>query len=419
LSTPAGKPNSESTLKQEVNRRLAAHKSRKGDANAAQGASAEPRPAAGSRAAQTAAKVAARFAQAPSYSQVLAEEARAAVRAAEAASEAALEAQAVAESVLAGLEAATGDGPAWQPEFSRVPEPPQPHAPVFFDPFFTAERPAPELRQPVEIRWDPDMPRPVEPRAARAPSEPEREQTAGADWLQPVAFEPETREPVRPIHANLIEFPRELVAPRKARPRIAEGRASSERPGQLSIFEVDPGAISIESGAHVSAAEPVVADWARIRLEAEPKFDREPVPVPLSEHVPVAPLGFRFMAALVDGALIFAAFLVAALVTAFGIHRAPGVKSIEIEAAAALLVVGMLYQALFFALSSATPGMRYAGISLCTLDGQKPTREQLLRRVGALMLSVLPVGLGVLWAIFDEGHLSWHDRLSATYQRKG
>ena len=91
----------------------------------------------------------------------------------------------------------------------------------------------------------------------------------------------------------------------------------------------------------------------------------------------------------------------------------------EARAAGALLVIAVLYHVVFFALSNATPGMRYAGISLCTFDGQKPSREQLLRRMGALLLSVLPVGLGMLWAIFDEGHLSWHDRLSATYQRRG
>jgi hypothetical protein len=63
--------------------------------------------------------------------------------------------------------------------------------------------------------------------------------------------------------------------------------------------------------------------------------------------------------------------------------------------------------------------MRYAGISLCTFDDQMPTREQLRSRIGAMLLSLLPVGLGVLWAIFDEEHLSWHDRISHTYLRRG
>jgi len=63
--------------------------------------------------------------------------------------------------------------------------------------------------------------------------------------------------------------------------------------------------------------------------------------------------------------------------------------------------------------------MKYAGLSLCTFDGGKPTGAQRSGRLGALLLSLLPVGLGVAWAIFDEEHLSWHDRLSRTYLRKG
>ena len=36
----------------------------------------------------------------------------------------------------------------------------------------------------------------------------------------------------------------------------------------------------------------------------------------------------------------------------------------------------------------------------------------------ALPLSVLPVGLGLAWALFDDNRLTWHDRLSQTYLRK-
>jgi len=69
--------------KQEVNQRLAAHKSRRDSSAANQAVPAALHHGANSRAAQAAARVAARFAHAPSYNQVLAEEARAAVRAAD------------------------------------------------------------------------------------------------------------------------------------------------------------------------------------------------------------------------------------------------------------------------------------------------------------------------------------------------
>jgi uncharacterized RDD family membrane protein YckC len=100
------------------------------------------------------------------------------------------------------------------------------------------------------------------------------------------------------------------------------------------------------------------------------------------------------------------------------VKELPGLHLMELGAAGALVVIGVLYQVLFFTLAESTPGMKYARISLCTLDGRKPTGAQRRGRLGALLLSLLPVGLGVAWAIFDEQHLSWHDRLSRTYVRR-
>jgi len=34
------------------------------------------------------------------------------------------------------------------------------------------------------------------------------------------------------------------------------------------------------------------------------------------------------------------------------------------------------------------------------------------------LLSLIPMGLGVVWAIFDENRFCWHDHLSGTYLRK-
>jgi uncharacterized RDD family membrane protein YckC len=125
------------------------------------------------------------------------------------------------------------------------------------------------------------------------------------------------------------------------------------------------------------------------------------------------------MAAVVDGALIAGAFLAAAMVAMDRVTVLPGIKEIELGSAVALAVIGVLYEGLFLTLARATPGMKYASVSLCTFGGEKPTRAQRCGRLGALLLSLLPVGLGVAWAIFDDEHLSWHDRLSRTYPRKG
>jgi uncharacterized RDD family membrane protein YckC len=124
------------------------------------------------------------------------------------------------------------------------------------------------------------------------------------------------------------------------------------------------------------------------------------------------------MAAVVNGALIAGASLGALAMVAEKLKTLPTLRGVEIGATVALVVVGTLYQALFYGLSMETPGMKYAQISLCTLDGETPTRARRLRRLAAMLLSVLPLGLGVMWSIFDEDHLSWHDRLSGTYLRK-
>jgi uncharacterized RDD family membrane protein YckC len=232
-------------------------------------------------------------------------------------------------------------------------------------------------------------------------------------------LEEETVAPAVPLAANLIEFPRELVATRKARPRLAEGplRDTEPQPGQLRIFEVEQEAIDHRPGMTAAA---VGLDWSSIRLDA-----------PAAEHVaraaaraaveeaPIRPAALedRTMAALVDGALSFAGFLIFVFVFSSCTAHPPSGRTALVAGFLAFLATFVAYQWIFFRFGESTPGMMYAGIALCTLDDDNPTRPAMQRRVGALLLSALPLGLGLLWAVFDEDHLGWHDRISGTYQR--
>jgi uncharacterized RDD family membrane protein YckC len=452
-----------SDWKQEVNQRLAAHKSRTGLSTAESAAPPQTQVAASSRAAQAAARVAARYAQAPSYSQMQAAEARAALRTAELATQAALDANVAAQAALAGFEAASANsfqqeqaaapalapeplqtqavrgavvaGPAAAPAQADVERTPQaPPQNSFQAPIQVPESETPPTRQGTDFALrPPDAPRAQQSAESFAPSAENR-------WEQPPSSrelwgsEAEAIEPVEPdlpIHANLIEFPRELVATRKIRPRLAEGAyADVDAERQLSIFEVDPGAISTEPEAAKEASAPAAPacsnpewprpDWSSIELEAQPTVE-ESAPqnaMVKSSVLRPAPVGYRLMAALVDGALITSVFLATVLLAMDRMQHLPAAKTAELGAALALLLVALLYQALSLLLAGATPGMSYARISLCTFDGQVPTRAQLLHRLGALLLSVLPVGLGVAWILFDDDHLSWHDQLSRTYPRR-
>jgi uncharacterized RDD family membrane protein YckC len=275
-----------------------------------------------------------------------------------------------------------------------------------------------------ELRWEPDTPLPAaQARPARADSS---LALSAEDWWTPSRSEETLRsEPIRveapTAPANLIEFPRELVATRKMRPRLAEVPAPAPAGRQLSIFEVIPGAVSTEPAPAVeSTSRRTRAEWSGIELDELPFDAEEPQPEPASAlpAIHLAPLGRRMMALTVDGLLILAAFFGAALDYSSNILHLPSAKGAELMAVAGIAVAGLLYHALFCALRASTPGMRYAGIALSTFDDQRPTRAQLWRRLGFLGLSLLPVGLGVAWSLFDDDRLCWHDRISQTYLRK-
>ncbi|HEX4154283.1 MAG TPA: RDD family protein [Acidobacteriaceae bacterium] len=225
-----------------------------------------------------------------------------------------------------------------------------------------------------------------------------------------------------PLPANLIEFPRQLIAPRKARPRLAEGplREDMVAEPQLRIFEVEPEQISTKP----STAGEVAADapeWQSLLLDGTP----EPLPQPelqrqRAQSLNIAPVHLRLMAAMVDGCCIGAAFLgftaAAAEIAGSGLE-ALSKPALAGSALGALLLTALIYQLLFFTFAEATPGMRYARIGLCTFSDENPSRKAMRRRILATILAACPVGLGLLWVWMDDERLGWHDRISRMYQR--
>ena len=277
--------------------------------------------------------------------------------------------------------------------------------------------------------------------------------------------------PAMPLPANLIEFPRQLVAPRKARPRYAEGPLRADEvpapgDGQLRIFEVDPEQIST-TPAPDPAPQP---QWTSLWLDApeassaatldDSSFEPYPAELdPAVQNLPgaeshaaarprllvdVASIPRRLAAASLDGAILLTAFAAfaatfvavacrAPLLPAAGApslpHRAALLASqvagqtglqlrpMLVASALTLALLYLLYQMLFFTFSESTPGMRAVRIALCTFDDENPTRRALRRRVLAGLVSACPLALGLLWAVLDEDRLTWHDRFTRSYQR--
>jgi uncharacterized RDD family membrane protein YckC len=81
------------------------------------------------------------------------------------------------------------------------------------------------------------------------------------------------------------------------------------------------------------------------------------------------------------------------------------------------LFVGMtgLYQLYFAGISGKTLGMHAMGIRLISQRGDAPGAGRGMVRLLALALSVLPAGLGWIWAVFDREHRALHDHLAGTY----
>ena len=130
---------------------------------------------------------------------------------------------------------------------------------------------------------------------------------------------------------------------------------------------------------------------------------------------PVAPLGDRQLAGIIDAACLLFAF--GGFVALFGSLGGQLTLS-KMNAAvylAALSVVYFQYFALFTVFGATTPGMMFRGLQVMSFSGEPPTPRQLLLRSAGYMLSAGIGLIGFLWAVWDEDQLTWHDRLSKTY----
>jgi len=131
--------------------------------------------------------------------------------------------------------------------------------------------------------------------------------------------------------------------------------------------------------------------------------------------LPVATLGERWHAGLLDAVfllLAYAGFLT--LFSSLGGHFSFS-KSDAAVYAATLVLFYVQYFTLFTVFGGSTPGMLLSGLRVMSLDGNAPTPRQLRWRSFGYLVSGGTFFLGFLWALWDEDHLTWQDRISQTY----
>lgn len=139
----------------------------------------------------------------------------------------------------------------------------------------------------------------------------------------------------------------------------------------------------------------------------------------------------RLMAALVDAlvVLLVASAVTAAAALALGLPL-PTVKQLgpdllvagildrnpmAVGAAGLFVGVGALYQIYLGGILGQTIGKRLFGLRVISWRGGSPGPGGGILRFVALVLSILPAGLGWLWCLFDREHRALHDHLAGSY----
>jgi uncharacterized RDD family membrane protein YckC len=247
-----------------------------------------------------------------------------------------------------------------------------------------------------------------------------------------------SRRVTTPIEGNLAvqpEWRRELSS--KLRDyRARRGGALSERQTALPFESDSDSSIgtsdSIEeySLAHVSPPPPASGRQRSERFEISisrpetspalahahgPAYSLPGIDLPPAPFFPVASLLERRRAALLDGALLLFSYGgMLALFTVLGGHI--GLDKLDLFVAGATFALFYAqYFALFTIFGGSTPGMMLRRLRVVSFDGSMPTSRQMAWRSFGYLISAGTCMLGFLWAVWDEDHLCWQDRISQTY----
>lgn len=79
-----------------------------------------------------------------------------------------------------------------------------------------------------------------------------------------------------------------------------------------------------------------------------------------------------------------------------------------------LLIVGTAYAGIIDSMTGQTFGKKLIGVIVLKPDGHILDWRSSATRAMALVLSVLPFGLGCLWMLWDPEGLAWHDKIAGT-----
>jgi len=263
----------------------------------------------------------------------------------------------------------------------------------------------------------------VDPEDGSMPPPPERfhEIVIPQNMVKPVMGRPEPPKVIRfprtqPAYVPTVEEVMldelEQAAPAPETPRIME--AYDTELLETDLEPVDP--MEIEPVAQPSLRGQqmeLLPSFDDIQLEPEEArtdHDDEVIPRP-------APMHQRLVAGVVDVAIVFLATGVFALTFLEVAEQVPHSSMTMLCMLAGGGIFWLLFQYIFLVYRRATPGMNFAGLELCTFEGEATTMFERQCRAAASALSGFSLGLGYFWALVDEDRVGWHDRISRTHVR--
>jgi uncharacterized RDD family membrane protein YckC len=164
---------------------------------------------------------------------------------------------------------------------------------------------------------------------------------------------------------------------------------------------------------------PAPAPVAPPPAAASPAWPPPAPAAPVAAGLTYGGFWIRFVAFLLDAIILGVISSALAPILGMGsvITTTAGTTAVEINYTANAFgaLIGLLYFIGFWSLRGQTPGMIPFRLRVArATDGSRPDWVISLLRYVGLIISAIPLFLGLIWAAFDSRKQGWHDKIAGT-----
>jgi len=228
---------------------------------------------------------------------------------------------------------------------------------------------------------------------------------------------PRTEVPGQPTHALTEHAGSIQVRSQNPKTLLPVKNAGAGVPKQKTIASLGPNVFAAGKAAATSDSRNI-KDLIDSSVLMHPARSEESAPVfrpnsPVDEENKLILLS-RSLAGLIDLIIV----VLCTTVFIISVDYFSGIVILDIvslvEYAGLFLMVFLLYSVFFLATAGQTVGMMITDLRVEGIQGSRPSIVQLFIRCAGFILSVIVLGTGLLWSLFDRKNMCFHDRLSNT-----